>query len=71
MKKSIQLGSAFSVMRPFHLHEQVVAYNNANLEMNHKQGNICWNKVLIGRTGIDEFPIIEKMLVILPFFILS
>ncbi|MED3908668.1 hypothetical protein P4597_05635 [Peribacillus simplex] len=35
------------------------------------EANICWNKVLIGRTGIDEFPIIEKMLVILPFFILS
>ncbi|MGG0843822.1 hypothetical protein [Peribacillus simplex] len=40
MKKPIQLGSAFSIMRPFHLHEQPMAYGDADLEMNHKQKSI-------------------------------
>ncbi|WHY98269.1 hypothetical protein [Peribacillus simplex] len=46
-------------------------FSYAAILSSYTEANICWNKLLTGWRGLDEFPIIEKMPVVLPFFILS
>ncbi|MGZ9815575.1 hypothetical protein ACXM0N_06455 [Peribacillus simplex] len=44
-------------------------FSYAAILSSYTDANICWNIVPIGWRGVDEFPIIEKMLVVFHFII--